>query len=141
VQPADPVARRRAIILVVVATLAGAVLIMMPGLPGGIAAWLVAETATGPTIRLGRLVGAVVLLIALPLAGVGVQLWWMGQRTVAALRFPPPGTKMVQATPILTGEAARRRGRLLQVLSAALVGAAFLLTVLIWAMAGRLPAG
>jgi hypothetical protein len=141
VQPADPVARRRAITLVVFATLAGAVLIgLIPDLPRRIAVWLVDDAAAGPAPNAGRLIGAVGLFVTLPIVGVAVLMWRMGRRTVVALRFPPPGARMPQDTPILTGEAAGRRGRLLQGLAVILAGMAAVMTVLIWMMVGRFGA-
>jgi hypothetical protein len=142
VQRADPVARRRALTLIVIATVAGALLIgVMPDLPRGIAAWLVTDTAAGPAVHVARLTGAVLLFVTLPVVGIALLVWRIGVRTAASLRFPPPGVRTTRDTPILTGNAARRRGRLLQMLAAVLVATALVMTVLIWAMAERLGAG
>jgi hypothetical protein len=113
---------------------------MMPDLPRRIAAWLVRDTATGPAVDVVRLTGAVLLFVTLPVLGIALLVWRMGVRTVVCLRFPPPGVKMTQDTPILTGDAARRRGRLLQILAVVLATTALVMTGVIWAMAERLGA-
>lgn len=51
----------------------------------------------------------------------GVQAWRHGGKVRRSERFPPPDTKVIKDTVILTGEAARSRGRTMQALGAALV--------------------
>lgn len=41
-------------------------------------------------------------------------LWHSGSRTVRTARFPPPGMRVIRDTPVLRGEAAARRGRLMR---------------------------
>jgi hypothetical protein len=45
----------------------------------------------------------------LPVAALAVWLWLEGGRVHRAGRFPPPGAKVIRDTPILHGDAARRR--------------------------------
>jgi hypothetical protein len=58
----------------------------------------------------------------LPLAGAALHLWSLGARVVRAARFPPPGLAVVRDTPVLTGEKAVVRGRLLRGLALVIGG-------------------
>lgn len=54
------------------------------------------------------------------------------KRALAATRFPPPGTRVLFDTKVLTGKTARRRAIFMIVLSGLLIAAAFFLQVGIW---------
>jgi hypothetical protein len=72
--------------------------------------WIASEPAGGAD----RLTIVLVLLAAtadLPLVLGAAYFWRLGSLTIATGRFPPPGTAVLRATPVLTGEAALRRGR------------------------------
>jgi hypothetical protein len=74
-------------------------------------------------ISVERLTLVFVILAAvvdLPLVLAGLYLWRVGERTMAAARFPPPGMVMWRSADVLTGERAVRRGRLAQVSAIAL---------------------
>jgi len=78
----------------------------------------------------------------LVVSAVAVALWaWrLGARIVASGRFPPPGTRVVSNTPILTGEAAKRRGRALQWLGVTLLILLLLLAAVAWQLMRLLAA-
>jgi hypothetical protein len=52
---------------------------------------------------------------------LGLHLWRWGKRIRAAGQFPLPGSRVVRDTVVLHGEAALRRGRILQATAAALI--------------------
>jgi hypothetical protein len=58
-------------------------------------------------------------------------LWRVGSRTVAAGRYPPPGIRLLQDMPVVTGSAARQRGRLLKVFSTSIATAALVIALIL----------
>lgn len=56
-----------------------------------------------------RLAVACAGLIALPLQGFGIYLWWFALRVRRSGRLPPPGMRVISDTPVLVGAAALRR--------------------------------
>ncbi|MGF1529508.1 MAG: hypothetical protein ACFCBW_22410 [Candidatus Competibacterales bacterium] len=112
IQPADPRARRRVLVL-----------ILLGGALGGGLLWAfeayrpqwVAWVADDPATRMPQLMAGLTVLVVLPLVGFAAHLWWLGRRVLVALRFPPPGMAVSRDTPIATGAAARRRGIAFQV--------------------------
>ncbi len=62
---------------------------------------------------------------ALVIVGGGVLFGGAG-------RYPPPGLRVVRDTPVVVGEAAGRRGRLLQVFAVVMGLAGLLLAFFLW---------
>jgi hypothetical protein len=113
VQPADPIAQRRALIAVIAIAAAG------------IAAWFVLEDwlmglqAADPLQARHAMKNALIWgtwAASLPVILLAAHLWRSGEHVRRAERYPPPGAKLVRDTPILTGSRARTRGTALQVL-------------------------
>lgn len=124
IQRADPTTRRRLlIVLLVVLVVGGAVVWWLERWLGD----LTAEVAADPDQLVEKaefLLGVFVLAFTVPLLLGAALIWRLGTRVVAAQRFPPPGTKVVRDTPVVSGAAARRRGEVLRVCAAAVaVGA------------------
>jgi hypothetical protein len=75
--------------------------------------------ATGPAQASDGHLTILLLMLAafadLPLVIAGVYFWRIGQRAIDTGRFPPPGVTLLRPTPVLTGDAAVRRGRAAQV--------------------------
>ena len=67
--------------------------------------------------------------------GTAWFLWRLGRRTIAAGRFPPPGLRLVRDEPVLTGDAATRRGRIAQGLSVIIGLAVVGLALALWRLA------
>jgi len=135
VQPADPRARRLAAIMLIVAFLAGALLLW--GLDAGrpaMARWL-REDPAETTAKARMLLLALAVVMAGPPVAAGAYLWRLGTRVADTQRFPPPGVRMVQDTVVLTGNDARRRGLIAQGLGLALVAAGCIMTLLLWRLA------
>src|SRR5262245_9211117 len=109
IRKADPGARRRALLLLAVGTLVGALLIAgweRYRLP--FRDWLVSEPEK--TAHRARLV-FVLLAIALsaPPAAFAARLWRLGAAVRRARQFPPPGYRVIRDTPVVEGPAARAR--------------------------------
>jgi hypothetical protein len=132
IQPADPSARRHALTILLVGAAAGVALIAIAGaLRPDVEAWLKADLEARSRIVLG----VMAFLLGAPLVGLAAYLWRLGGRVVRAAQFPPPGTRVVRNTPIVTGGAATRAGRVLQTCAAALALAAVILVGFIWRVA------
>lgn len=136
IQPADPRARRLALLIVAVAAAAGFLLIGSAGsLQPDLEAWIAEE----PRGRLRLLMLAAILATSAPLLGFAAYFWGLGQRILRAQRYPPPGMTVVRDTPVVTGEAARRRGRIVRALAAAFAVIAVLLAGLLWQLTSLVP--
>ncbi len=130
IQRADPAARRTALILLGCATLAGAALMIGANqLRPRFEAWL---EHYGSRVGL-TLVGIAIITLG-PLLGFAWYLWSLGRRTVRAGRYPPPGLRVTRDTPVLTGQAARRRGRLAYFFAGLLATTALLFPLLLFAL-------
>jgi hypothetical protein len=114
VQHADPVARRRVILWsVIVMGALGALALMSEQIVEGTGQWVLEDPGEG-RLRLGIVLAVTVLLVTVP--AIVIAFWALGlaRRTLAAERFPPPGSRVWRDTRILTGHAALWRGRLLR---------------------------
>ena len=116
IQKADPEARRKAIFLICVASLlGGGALLVFEFFEDDFQAWL--QKNIDFLLENTIVVFIVTLVLVTPIIAVGVYLWLLGNRTVRAQRFPPPGYAVARDTIVLAGSKGRRRGRVIQVLS------------------------
>jgi hypothetical protein len=111
---ADPLARRRALVAFGAILAAGAGAVTW-GLPA--AAAYLKQLPAADALRLLQWLAAAAFL---PMVPFGYFTWRHGQRILASGRFPPPGTRVIVDTPLLTGREARGRGRALRMLAVAL---------------------
>src|SRR5687768_7891140 len=110
-QRADPAARRSALTILVVGAVAGVALIAIAGaVRPDVEAWLKADLRGRSRIVLG----VMALMLLAPLFGMTAYLWRLGGRVIRTGRFPPPGMRLVRDTPLVTGGAATRAGRVLR---------------------------
>lgn len=132
IQPADPGARRSALLLLMWAAAAGVLLIALADayLPG-IAERITNDPSVEPA-KVRLLLVAVAGAICLPDVAIALYLWRLGGRIITARRFPPPGMPMIKDTQVLHGRDAELRGRVFQVVAVVLGGAAIVLVVLFW---------
>jgi hypothetical protein len=135
VQKADPVARRRAMLLVVVGVFAGSVLIVgFERCRAPLLEWLLSKPGeSGHQLRL--LFACAAVLASAPLIAFAVYLWSLGARVIRAQRFPLPEQRVIRDTPILEGQAAIARGRGLKVVAVSLCVAAVVLCSMFWGLA------
>lgn len=130
--PADPRFRMQAAGALAVAVVAAA------GIGWWFTDWLQATRLLHPASAQARLLeafrwaagaGAASILV---LAAV---LWQTASRTLRAGEYPPPGTRVLLPTPVLEGEPALRRARLLRMLAALCLLVAVALLLLAWRVA------
>ena len=132
VRPADPRARRRAVVAIVVSiVLGGVAMTTMGGSRRVLADWLVADPDAVDTRLRVVLFGALAVAMAPCLAFAG-YLWWLGGAVVRGEEFPPKNWRVVRDTPVLRGDAAVRRGRLVQVFGLGLAGAIGAVGIVSW---------
>jgi hypothetical protein len=137
IQKADPQLRRRAIMIAAIAVVAGAALIYLFQSNETFLQDWVRREAKNTMARLRWIfIGLAVALTVPPLAFAG-YLWRLGQRVRNAARFPPAGTAVLIDTVVLTGDVARRRGWVFQILGALLAFSAIAMLYFL----GKLLAG
>lgn len=138
IRKADPTARRKVALVLVVGTCVGALLIVAferYRIP--LSDWVLADPgASAQRARLIFLLLAVLLLA--PLLAFAAYLWSLGERVVRAREFPPPGLRLIRDTPVITGERAVSRGRLLKVLALGCGIASAMLGLLLWRLGSLL---
>ncbi len=133
IQPADPGERRRVLVLLAGATLLGAAFFSRFD---DIAQWVIDDPAHA-VMRTNLLI-ATLLIPASVMIFASRRLWRVGDETLRAQRYPPPGQKVIRDTAILEGPAARRRGRQLQWSSWLLVACALLPPPMLWWLVWRI---
>jgi len=119
VRKADPAARRRAWMASLLAMCVGVPLILALEryrLP--LRDWLLAEPGSAQRVWLVLAVLAVAMIV--PLMQLAVHLWSLGGRIARVREFPPPGFRVIQDTPVITGEKALTRARLIRLAALAL---------------------
>jgi hypothetical protein len=140
VQRADSSARRAAIVVVGCGAAAGVVIIALATrLRPDVTAWLLDD----PEARLPMVIAATIAMTTGPALGAAIYVWRLGRRVVRTERFPPPGLRVTRDTPVVTGTAAGRRGRLIQAFAIALGVLAAVMALTLWrlANAARFGAG
>ena len=138
VQKADPRARARAFIILVLASVSGSALILAGEMQwGAITRWL-ARDPEKALLRLELFFGILAVCLTCPVFVLSIYIWRLGRRIATAGLFPPPGLAVVHDTPVLSGRAARIRGRLLQVCAGLMIGAAGAILLLFREILSRL---
>ena len=132
IRRADPTARRTVVLVLVVGTCMGALLLLAftrYRIP--LSDWVLADArSSAQRVKLVFLLLAALLLA--PLLTLAAYLWSLGEKVVRTREFPPPGLRVIRDTPIVTGERAVSRGRLLKVLALGLGIASAALAALLW---------
>ena len=132
VRRADPTARWTASLVLIVGTCIGALLLIaFNRYRTPLSDWVLADPrSSAQRVKLLLLLPAALLLA--PLLALAGYLWVLGGKVVRAREFPPPGLRVIRDTPIVTGERAVSRGRLLKVLALGCCIACAVLAVLLW---------
>ena len=131
IQRADPLARRRALLIISIAAVIGAVGVLLLERYRPRLEQLFADKAhvllTHPEI-----VAAIFFVLMLPVYVATVYLWRLGATIVASRRFPAPGQPVVRDTVILSDRRAVYRGRVIQTVALVLLLAGLALPAVIW---------
>lgn len=140
IQPADPAARRRALlILIVLAALGLALIALLPTLLAAVERWVLHDPAQQAS-RLRFALIALWLLIALPGFGFTTALWRLARRSASAERFPPQQHGTVRPVRIRRGADAYRAALGLRLLALLLAAALLALLPILLRLAALLPA-
>jgi len=135
---ADPAFRRRIVIVLLAGMFVGALLIVgFEQYRTQLREWILSEPGA-----LAQRANLVLLLLAVflvaPPLGLAVYLWSLGERVLRTREFPPPGFRVIRDTPVITGEGAVSRGRMLEALALACGVASVALGFLLWRLASSL---
>ena len=131
IQPADPVARRLAVRILLITLAVGlpCVLVVEHVLQGS-ETWL--EENLDYVLENSYLFVLPTVVLVLPLIGGSLYLLLLANRIVHAGRFPPPGYAVIRDTRVLQGAAAHRQAWLLRALSILIFAAACAGPAVIW---------
>lgn len=121
IHEADPAQRRRLVKwLVVIAICGGVLLLLAEPLAQRVAIWAAADPGAEAS-RAGLLLAAIGLATVLPVLGLVIYLFRLARAVIEAERYPPPNMPVAIATPVLKGERAVARGRMIRFLAGTLV--------------------
>jgi hypothetical protein len=132
IQRADPAARRRVLWLLVMGSAIGVVALSF--LDQGLAAlerWLRSDPGEFAQ-RFATIAALFAGSITAPLIAFAALLWIRGTRIRRERRVPLQGERVIRDTPILAGDAAEARGRLLQGFAIGFALCAGLLAIALW---------
>lgn len=131
IQKADPAARRRAVIVVLVMLVLGAsAIVAFENLMIDFESW--AEHNIDYLLDHTYLIFLVFLIMLLPAFGAGVYLLVFANRVALTQRYPPPGCAVSRDTVVIEGARAVQRARLIQFISVLLLCAAASIPVIMW---------
>jgi hypothetical protein len=121
--------------VVAIGALAGALLIATMQSQLGALQKVAAENPAVIQENFGIITWALIAAVVLPVWAFNIYLWRLGSRIVVTGQFPPPGMKVLRDTPVLRDAAARKCGRLLQVVAAVTSAAALGIAIALWRLA------
>jgi hypothetical protein len=132
VQKADLAARRKTLVIIFLAVIAGAFLVFgFQRYRSVLIDWLLSDQEQlAHRIWLFCLIMAVAMSV--PLFAYSAYLWSYGCRVLRAQRFPLLSDRVVRDTPILEGKAAQYRGRAIKFLAVSLAVFGAILVVALW---------
>lgn len=135
---ADPRARRNAIIVVLVAGIAGAAILhAFGGSAEDLRAWVERDVE-----RAGKTLFALMALgFSAPMLGLAFWVWRFAAQINRAGRYPPPAAKLTRDTRVRTGASAMAVARLHYVLAVIVALMAIIAPVLLWRVYSGLVGG
>ena len=137
IRKADPVARRRAVLLVAIAAVVGSlVLAAFEQYRDPLLAWLLSRSAGSH--RLWVAFAVTLATLCAPLVILAVYLWALGVSVQRARQWPPPGYRVIRDTLVVDGPPADRRGRVLKALAVCLGVGSCVLLLAVWRLAAML---
>jgi hypothetical protein len=140
IQKADPKARRRAVILFSVAAIIGlGCILLLERYRGDLENYFVRHSDY--LLAHPELPAFGLFILMLPIYFFALYLWRFGSSVVREQRFPPAGLAVTRDTPVLSGSAGVRRGRVIQALALLLCGCGLALPLVLWYAFSMLSGG
>ena len=131
IQKADPVARKRSMLIFSFAALIGTGLVFLfERYRTALEQFF--ENNVDFLLKYPETIAAVFFLLMVPMSIAMIYLWRTGATIVSSRRFPPPGKPVVRDTLILSGTKAVYRGRIIQVLSLIVLSLCAALPLVFW---------
>lgn len=132
IQKADPAARRKALVIILIGVIAGAFLIFAFQRGRSVLIdWLLTDQEQ-LAYRIRLFCFFIAVAGSVPLFAYSAYLWSDGRKVMGAQRFPLLSDCVVRDTPILEGKSAIYRGRVIRILAAALAVFGVILFVALW---------
>jgi hypothetical protein len=132
IRKADPVARRQAMLLVLLGGIVGGLLIAgFEHYHQPLRDWLLSGQGS-LKLRLTTVLIMMAAVIAMPLGWFALFLWSLRGKVLKAGEYPPPGCQVIHDTPVVRGKAAVSVARALQVVALVLMAAIVLFCFLFW---------
>ena len=139
IQPADPAARRRALLFVVCMAVAGSLLIYgLTRHTPEVTEWL--RQHLDVALRYPSIGAGIGLMMMAPMLAAAIYLFTFSQKIIKARRLPPPGQSVVRDTVIREGADAVWRARILRLLACLLVLAVAVFPLWCWQLLRTLAA-
>ena len=138
-QHAAPGARRRVLIHLGIAGLAGVVMLMLlQAAQPAVVNWVLSDPESTRT-RAQLVIVVLAALVLAPVVGMAIYMWRLGAAILREDRFPPERSKLIRDVRVVRGDAARARGRVLRTSAGVLLGLAVLVAVVLWRLATLSP--
>jgi len=116
IQAADPGARKMALLIVAIILVIGILLLALAGIyQPALEAWLLGETALAQ--QKVNLILFIFAALLIPQLIAAVYFWRFGSAVTRAGRFPPPNYAVIRDIPVVEGQKAMTRGRIIKLLS------------------------
>jgi hypothetical protein len=116
VQKADPAARKKAVLLLLIFAVLGAgSFYIVEATKYDLADWV--ETNATAILNDLKIIAVALVVLFTPVYLALYHFFSLGSRIARTQRFPPPGLAVIRDTKIITGDTAILRGRILQILS------------------------
>ena len=131
-QRADPAARRKAIIIIIISAIVGSLLILtFESYQAQLYDWLLSDHGK-LEYRLRILFTLAAVFGAIPLFAFSAYLWSLSCKVSNSQRYPLPGQRVIRDTPIHEGQATKTRVRVLKTLAVFLAVAGVMLCFVFW---------
>jgi hypothetical protein len=140
-QRVDPNTRRTAVMVVVIGALVGLALIAGTRSQLNTLQKVLADNPEAVRANVGIITWALIAAVVVPVWAVNVYLWRLGSRSIRSGIFPPPGIPVIRDMPVLRDNAARKCGRVLQILAAVMSAVAAGFAVALWRLAAQIQRG
>jgi hypothetical protein len=135
IERATPQTKASFVKFLVAAVVLGAILLAAMSSVGPLLHGWVAPDGKPDPSRVQIVMAAGEILLAAPAIGMAIYLWRLASLVARSRRFPPPGTSVVRDTPVLEGNEALTRAKLLKALAGVILVTATVMGVILWRLA------